>query len=344
MIIFNGPTLVPGDVPEGARVMGPARQGDIASVARDFPGETIVLVDGYFRQELSPWHKEILWAMTERGCRVIGAGSLGAIRAAELWMYGMEAVGVIAEWYRDGTVIDDGEVAVMHAAVEHGYEVMTVPLVNVRATVAKLGLPEVVVDVAGEIFYAERTWGALAKRLGQDVADRMREGYVDQKRIDALEAVAASARPADVGCVVRPERVMSAHLVALLGNDVRGGDGRRIYEDVPDGERAEAANEWLVGLLADVVGVRPSEQDVREQANAMWRRVGVKDPQEAAEWMAENGVRDEDWWCRAELEAKVERMRKWLDASAAGFDAVPRAVARRVFYRGLRAGSIMRGR
>lgn len=61
----------------------------------------IVLIDGTYYQTLSVWHKEIVYALLE-GVTVIGASSIGAIRAAELWRYGMIGIGEIFERYRDG--------------------------------------------------------------------------------------------------------------------------------------------------------------------------------------------------------------------------------------------------
>ena len=56
--------------------------------------DAILIVDGEFGQSLSVWHKEILHAL-HRGIRVVGASSMGALRAAELDRFGMEGVGEI---------------------------------------------------------------------------------------------------------------------------------------------------------------------------------------------------------------------------------------------------------
>jgi hypothetical protein len=69
----------------------------------------IVLIDGVFHQSLAVWHKEIVYALLE-GIVCIGAASMGALRAAELWRYGMVGVGKIFEMYRDGEE-DDSLVA-----------------------------------------------------------------------------------------------------------------------------------------------------------------------------------------------------------------------------------------
>ena len=53
----------------------------------------IGLIDGYFERVPSVSHKEILWAMSQ-GIVVIGAASMGALRAAELAPFGMLGVGL----------------------------------------------------------------------------------------------------------------------------------------------------------------------------------------------------------------------------------------------------------
>ena len=49
------------------------------------------------------WHKEILWAMAQ-GIHVFGGASIGALRAAELDVFGMKGIGRIYEDFRDGVL------------------------------------------------------------------------------------------------------------------------------------------------------------------------------------------------------------------------------------------------
>ena len=78
------------------------------------------IVDGYFDTVPSVWHKEILVAM-QRGVHVFGASSMGALRAAELHPFGMVGIGQVYEWYRDGTIDADDEVAVAHGPAEFAF-------------------------------------------------------------------------------------------------------------------------------------------------------------------------------------------------------------------------------
>ena len=91
---------------------GPARKGDILQAVRGDHCSQIVLIDGRFHQTPSVWHKEIIYALVN-GVRVIGASSMGALRAAECWRYGMIGIGKIFERYRDGET-DDSWVAMTY--------------------------------------------------------------------------------------------------------------------------------------------------------------------------------------------------------------------------------------
>jgi hypothetical protein len=110
-IIYAGPTLyglpilkLPGEL-----WLPPASQGDVLRGVIEKKPRQIVLIDGLFHQNLSVWHKEIVYALLE-GVVCIGASSMGALRAAEMHRYGMIGVGKIFEMYRDGEE-DDSLVA-----------------------------------------------------------------------------------------------------------------------------------------------------------------------------------------------------------------------------------------
>ena len=59
---------------------------------------------------------------------------MGALRAAELHEYGMTGIGTVFEWYRDGIIEGDDEVALLHGTVEFSFRPLTEPLVNIRCT------------------------------------------------------------------------------------------------------------------------------------------------------------------------------------------------------------------
>ena len=109
----------------------PAACGDMLRRRHDTPC-TLLLIDGFFDQVRSPWHKELL-LLRAHGFRLIGAASMGALRAAELDKLGMLGVGAVYNAFRAGRLTADDEVAVSHAPAELGYRPVTMALVDVRA-------------------------------------------------------------------------------------------------------------------------------------------------------------------------------------------------------------------
>ena len=201
--IFLGPTLPVKEAKPilDAVYMPPAAQGDVYLAVTD-GAEAIGIVDGYFHGAPSVWHKEILWAMS-RGVHVFGSASMGALRAAELAVYGMQGIGRIFEAYRDGVLTDDDEVAVIHGPEEMGYRAKTVPLVNIRATLASAleqalitrEAHETLVATARSLCYWDRTYNALIDKCETHVDRKILAEFsgwvidnaVDQKRDDAIE-------------------------------------------------------------------------------------------------------------------------------------------------------------
>jgi hypothetical protein len=206
VVVFAGPTLSAHDgqaLLPGATFSGPAACGDVARAARD-RFDAIAIIDGYFHQRLSVWHKEILWALS-RGVRVYGAASMGALRAAELSDFGMVGVGLVFEWFRDGVLEDDDEVAIVHDTAQRGYVARSDAMVNVRSTLARAqeagvvsrGTAEQLNALGKSIFFAQRSFPALlAAAEAHAVASaelaalatwlRDPRNPVDQKRSDAI--------------------------------------------------------------------------------------------------------------------------------------------------------------
>ncbi|MBI1312068.1 hypothetical protein GC176_12310 [bacterium] len=145
----------------------PIEQGDLLRDLSRLP-DVIGIIDGYFYQVPSVLHKEILLAL-EAGSRVLGAASLGALRAAELDVFGMEGVGRIYEWFADGSIDGDDEVAVQHGPGEIGFRPLTVPLVNVRHAIQLATAHSLIsrddgrsiLSAAQDIHFSRRTWGRL---------------------------------------------------------------------------------------------------------------------------------------------------------------------------------------
>jgi hypothetical protein len=113
--VFFGPTLGPTEVRAvlpAAVLHPPIRHGDALrlDVGRD---DLVLIIDGVFHQSASVRHKEIL-ALMAVGATVVGCSSMGALRAAELDVYGMIGVGEVYRRYKEGVTDADADVAVTH--------------------------------------------------------------------------------------------------------------------------------------------------------------------------------------------------------------------------------------
>lgn len=219
IVIFAGPTLRKDEVNTDGDFLfaPPVKHGDILQILRSQP-KAIGIVDGYFEGAAAVWHKEILYAL-DQGVPVFGSSSMGALRAAELHAFGMQGIGQVFEWYRDGVICDDDEVAVLHGPQEVGYVVASVPMVNIRATLALAHEHEVISetqrltieDEAKRIFYKKRSWNRVLDssralfdkpQLKQQLTIWLKNNAVDQKKRDAFQLLSAMQNL----CETIPER------------------------------------------------------------------------------------------------------------------------------------------
>ncbi|MDX3345853.1 TfuA-like protein [Streptomyces sp. ME02-6987-2C] len=213
--VFTGPTLSPEDPAlqgPAVRPRPPIRHGDLFD-PQIAAGDTVVIIDGVYHHAPALRHKEIIWALG-RGVRVIGAASIGALRAAELAECGMIGVGSVWSDYVSGQLDGDDEVAVAQST-NGDLRSCTWPLVRVRK-VASLGalvrvlLPaeahRLVHDLA-DVYYAHRSLDAVmeisrrqgryafAAWLAQELAANPH--FCDVKREDALKAITTAREMAD---------------------------------------------------------------------------------------------------------------------------------------------------
>src|SRR6185312_4256179 len=136
IIVFLGPSLPlhkAQDILPQANFLPPAKCGDVLRIIRLKP-KVIVLIDGFFERKAAVWHKELLFAL-ESNISVLGAASMGALRAAELIDYGMIGIGKIFHAYHEKHLKDDDEVAVLHEVRKNNYHALTDAMVNIRATI-----------------------------------------------------------------------------------------------------------------------------------------------------------------------------------------------------------------
>jgi hypothetical protein len=203
IVVFLGPSCDRATAREilDADYRPPAKRGDIAEVAN--AGARIIgLIDGVFFQDCAVAHREILAAL-RAGVRVVGASSMGALRAAELDSLGMEGVGEIYRAYREGRLVADDEVALLFDP--ETFAPLSEPLVNIRATLQRAlecgvigaDAARVLLDAARSLYFPERTYDAVVEAAEGKVDPEDLAGFaafageqaVDQKREDALSAL-----------------------------------------------------------------------------------------------------------------------------------------------------------
>ncbi|EFL12568.1 MULTISPECIES: TfuA-like protein [Actinomycetes] len=205
--VFVGPTIgekeVRGIVGEVA-VHRPIKHGDL--FAPDIAsGDTVLVLDGLYHQSLSLRHKEVFHAL-DNGVRVVGASSVGALRAADLARFGMIGIGEIYRAYASGEIVGDDEVAVAHGS-DDDLSALTVPLVNIRAVLRAAAAEHVIpaaeqaalLELFRQLYYPQRTFRTClrwARKHGrEDFADwweaktRDERHFGNQKRADAIAAL-----------------------------------------------------------------------------------------------------------------------------------------------------------
>ncbi|MGW1154855.1 TfuA-like protein [Streptomyces rubiginosohelvolus] len=213
--VFCGPTIGSKEVREiipSAHIHDPIKHGDLIRLDLSH-SDQVVIIDGLYHNHPTIRHKELLAAI-ERGIMVVGASSMGALRAAELHPFGMIGIGQIFEMYRDGIIEADDEVAVVHT-YEGEWRVLSDALVNIRHTLALATSQEIctpeeaesLLQIAIALPYARRSWRAITRQTPegdlQAAAARiqtLREQEPHRcnlKRLDALTALQQVSKPAD---------------------------------------------------------------------------------------------------------------------------------------------------
>lgn len=195
IVVFAGPSLAGWVAQPPFERLPPAAAGDMLRLLLG-PPCTVVLVDGVFDAQRAVWHKEILLLMA-RGFRVIGAASMGALRAAELAPFGMIGCGAVFAAYASGRITGDDEVAVTHAPAAFGAAPLSIAQVDVRAALVSAvragvigaGTARELRAASAAVHFRDRDWDRLAETSAA-------VDFVGWARISAPSLKAADARAA----------------------------------------------------------------------------------------------------------------------------------------------------
>ena len=287
----------------------PAKQGDIVTDVVNLQPNRIILIDGEFRQNLSVWHKELVYALLYPGVKAVyGAGSMGALRAAELDFLGMIGIGKIYHWYRDSVTEDDSEVALNYASREGPdgpvYYPQSVPLVDLRAGVEAMDpkLAHVGRDFLEEmrgIFYMDRTPQLCEERWGW----RLDQAFplVHQKMMDATTALRDFEMYKSEPLQKPTPENLSRFFTALYERDrrisVNGTEIPQQHIDAyvllhnPEYERIcwDSANQDLALMLCDQLNVSVSIQEVERENSRFQQRSGIETHEDFKNFLSANG-------------------------------------------------------
>ncbi len=254
--VFVGPSLSRAevttrcaDIAADVVVLGPVQQGDLLRIAELEPTH-VCIIDGAFFQVPSVTHKEILLTL-QHGVHVLGAASLGALRAAELDVFGMEGVGAIYRLYKTCKIDGDDEVAVLHADAADGYVALSEPLVNIRYNLRRARAQRVisrttvatVLASAKALHFTRRTYAAALAEAASNVPPNelttlrrfLQHQAIDLKRNDARAALHLLRRrfgghePWPIARPVHAHKTVYAH---LFGREYEGRscDGQYITD------------------------------------------------------------------------------------------------------------------
>ena len=204
-IVFSGPSIAEAEVLKLAACTHapPIKRGDLAA-AGDY--DVFVIIDGEFGQNLSVSPKEIL-AVLDQGKTVIGASSMGALRASELDRSGMIGVGWVYNYFRRSAVRRDSDVALVYSPFD--FKPITVPMVDLEYWMEQTSTAGLIrnkerallLRLAGRIFFADRTPDRLMRELCRAIPGDTLDSLLafsggtipSVKSVDAAEAVRLGA-------------------------------------------------------------------------------------------------------------------------------------------------------
>jgi hypothetical protein len=342
--VFLGPSL---SWDEGFKILPdttflpPAKAGDIY-IAVKRGAQVIALVDGFFEQVPSVWHKEILYALS-LGVHVFGASSMGALRAAELHPFGMVGIGRIFEAYRDGACEDDDEVAVIHAGQESGFEALSEAMVNVRDALSEAlrrgFIGRATHDViAREIKcrnYPQRSW-LLVPEIAQQqhlpraevdvLMDFVMTNRPNRKRLDAIELLTELRRfiqapfepfepHFDFEATVFWDQLVAGVRAAPGKNSAVPIDDIRSHVGVVEDD-AEAIYEgalllYLVVKESQRVDLLTDPEHVDRVTERFWRTHGLVTKRAKEEWLQKNHLGEVEFSALMEVLTLVEAVAKF---------------------------------
>jgi hypothetical protein len=262
-VVFLGPSAPAPDIlailPD-ATIRPPARRGDLYAY-RILKHEIFLILDGAFGGVLAISPREVV-DIVAHGAVVVGASSMGALRAADCSPAGVHGVGVISRLFRTRRISSEDEVAVQYHE-EQPFPPLTEPLINVRFALRRAyrkGLiatseAEKMIAAARSLHFTQRSWSRIFKEaechLSLEIINFLRD--VDVKRADAVRAAKHVARICSSTSSLPSSSAF--HLFGLLDD----GRERRGIDLIEDANRQQIETEfvewlWLSGRARKLLG------------------------------------------------------------------------------------------
>jgi hypothetical protein len=330
--VFLGPTMPIAEANRlvDATFLPPARQGDVYRAIKRLRPAVVGIIDGYFHQSASVWHREILWAMAE-GIHVFGAASIGALRASELHKFGMRGVGRVFQGYRDGRYApfrdpfeDDDEVAVIHGPPETDFVPLCEAMIDIRDNLARAAEANVITEAMRDSLaalgkampYRERSLGrilekavaggpmspaltALAAWLPQhhasrkqlDAADMLREICLLLREFPGQFQARFHLEPASVWIRFLEQQESASCNISEI--DAGALDELRLLPKEWREARRQAVLRSAAVEKAIATGATPSGRAVRASLDQIRRSSGLLTHGELAAWATENELNEE---------------------------------------------------
>jgi hypothetical protein len=209
-VIYVGPSLEHERAREilDADYRPPVKRGDLTALPPEV--DTVGIIDGVLLTDSAVGHREIL-SLIDRGVKVYGGGSMGALRAAELSDLGMIGVGRIFHEYASGRVNGDDEVVLAYDPFS--LRPLSEPLINLRLNIEAAAERGVIDDASADrlisalkrTYYPKRTYESLYQIAKEELkkgefeafADFLKNEGMDYKQNDAILVLKAVKKERD---------------------------------------------------------------------------------------------------------------------------------------------------
>jgi hypothetical protein len=249
LVVFVGPSLDHAQTRQllpTAHITQPIGRGDLERLTAE-GARRFLIIDGVFAQRLAVAPSEIVAALRD-GAQILGAASIGAVRAAECWPAGMHGVGAVYQLYRMRVIANDDEVAVA-VDPERGFAAVSIALIQIRygllAALRQQRLTRAeaaaVLAAAKRAHFSERRLETTFASAGVPITPQLRRIFEisDVKRRDALCAAERVAsllpQPSPAPTAARPQ----LNRTRAVGHDARLGYSlATLRREVP---------QWLLG-------------------------------------------------------------------------------------------------